>query len=530
MLAVPLAIHQPSRQVAVVAALLATMALCWVLLIPPGAGPDEASHLVRAGAVARGVSATNDSSITTLDLYLLPDTYTLPDAGCHAFNSFQPVTCAEAPVSGGTDVLLASRGEAYPIWGHIGGGLASRLPGLRPVWWARLAGAAIPIGIVAWSLAILGRRRPLGAASLLVGLTPMAWATFAAVNPSAMAIGGAVGLWTGLLYGGRAPTAAASWLTACGWAALALPRRDGLIWACITLVLVLLATDRTAIAWWKSQHAGARALIGAATAATVVWGIASDSRVSRLVALAPLIVVTAELARWAWARWIRTPRARALAIAGGAIVSTFALVGVLRARPGGWDTDLAVRVVGQTGENLIEAIGQLGWLDTPLPWLAIVAWLFALGVLAARSLFNLSGPAIWAAILLGVTIATSWIFELFQGNTSGQYWQGRYSVPLIVGIPMLLAAGSANTQSERAVARLVSGVALIVVNVAAWSAGRRWGVGNDGSLLPWRWDTIHQPVAPIVLLAVLAATSVGLWYTLFSSTENETQPRIASGR
>jgi hypothetical protein len=529
-LAASLANRTESRHVAAVSALIALMAVCWVLLIPPGAGPDEASHLVRAGALARGVSATNDSAISPLDLYLLPDSYTLPDAGCHAFDSFQPVTCAAAPVSDGTEILLASRGDAYPIWGHLAGGLASRLPGMSPIWWARLAGAAIPIGLAAWSLSIMGRRRPVASAALLIGLTPMAWSTFAGVNPSAMAIGGAVGLWTGLLFGGRAPTASASWLTAAGWAALALPRRDGLIWACLTLVLVLLATDRTAIAWWRSHHAGAQMLIGASTGATVVWGVASESRVSRLVALAPLIVVTAELARWGWGRWVRTARDRALALAGAAMVSAVTLVAVLRARPGGWSTDLAVRIVGQTGENMIEAIGLLGWLDTPLPWLAIVAWLFALGILAARSLFNRPGPAIWATVLLATTILTSWIFELYQGNTSGQYWQGRYSVPLIIGIPMLLAVGSSNTHVERNIARLAAGIALTVLNIAAWAAARRWGVGNDGSLLPWRWDTIHQPVAPIVLLVVLAGASACLWLLLYSSADNETQPRIASAR
>ena len=40
--------------------------------------------------------------------------------------------------------------------------------------------------------------------------------------------------------------------------------------------------------------------------------------------------------------------------------------------------------------------------------------------------------------LLLSAVATSWLFELFQGNTTGTYWQGRYSLPLLVGVPLLL--------------------------------------------------------------------------------------------
>ena len=59
------------------------------------------------------------------------------------------------------------------------------------------------------------------------------------------------------------------------------------------------------------------------------------------------------------------------------------------------------------------------------------------------------------------------------------------------------------------------GIALVVLNVAAWAAARRWGVGNDGSMMPWDWDTIHSPVPPIAVLAALAALSGGLAVTLW---------------
>ena len=158
----------------------------------------------------------------------------------------------------------------------------------------------------------------------------------------------------------------AAWLTAFGWAALALPRRDGLIWACVALVVALGHGGRTAAEWWRSLGVGPRIVVAASTVdhrgmgrhqrleslpvrrrrpadrrrrrggALDVAG-AGDDRAARLVMLA------------AWRRSAAPPSAV-----------------VLTRRPGGWDSDLATRIVGETGYNFIEAIGRLGWLDVPL--------------------------------------------------------------------------------------------------------------------------------------------------------------------
>ena len=81
--------------------------------------------------------------------------------------------------------------------------------------------AAIPIVLVAGfpdraATSPIGR----GVASALLGLTPIAWFTFGFVSPSAVAIGGGLALWTGLLfYRPWATSLATTWLTVGGWAA-----------------------------------------------------------------------------------------------------------------------------------------------------------------------------------------------------------------------------------------------------------------------------------------------------------------------
>src|SRR5690606_3889383 len=122
-------------------------------------------------------------------------------------------------------------------------------------------------------------------------------------------------------------------------------------------------------------------------------------------ALAPLLVVPAEAVRVRWSRAAgraaRLGLATAVAVAGG-VAAPF----VLATRPGGLDWNHTARVIGESGNNLVEAIGVLGWLDVVLPWIAVAAWAAVLGVLVAVSLLDSGRPAAMAAALLAVALAT----------------------------------------------------------------------------------------------------------------------------
>ena len=483
--------------------------LCWLLLMPPGSGPDEPGHLIRSGAVVR-------MDLDDEGTHVLPDDYRVPEPGCYAFQPTVAAACAMAPDRIGDTVELPTRAGEYPVWGHLLFGAPTVLPLLAPIWWARLAGGVVATLLVGWSLTRSRRLGPAAGAALLLGITPMAWSTFGTVNPSSITIAGAIALWTGLLVAGddehSAGPTAAGWLTAIGWVALVLPRRDGLVWACIALVVALAATSRTVPSWWRSLDRAHQALVVLPTVVTMVWGALSDSRSTQFVVLAPLLIVAT--AAWAWwsSRPAHTPATLWASGIAAVAVGLLATYVVIDTRPDGWDTDFAVGVVMQTDDNLVEAIGVLGWLDTVVPAGAVHLWLLALGMLIAFALVTGAHRfAVWASILAGGTAATSWVLELLQGNTSGTYWQGRYSLPLLVGVPLLLGLGGrARSSGETTVIRGVGGAGLLITNIAAWSAARRFGVGTDGSLLPWRWDTPIQPVPPILLLIVHAAASVWL--------------------
>jgi hypothetical protein len=187
-------------------------------------------------------------------------------------------------------------------------------------------------------------------------------------------------------------------------------------------------------------------------------------------------------------------------------VATATVAVALARRPGGWDWSLARAVVGQTGTHLVEAIGVLGWLDAPLPWLVVVGWIAVVGVLLAGALATEVRSPLTAVGVLVVAVSTSWVFELLQGNATGRYWQGRYSLPLLVGIPIVLAGAVRSRQ----VTRTAVVMALVLLNAALWAAARRWGVGLQGSLRPWDWDTPHTPLPTLIVLVAHALGSVAL--------------------
>lgn len=499
--------------------LLVVIGGCWVVLTPPGAGADEPSHLIRVGAVVNG--DVSGLFVTDLEpeVHELSGRYVTPEPSCyvHAPDPLgTPVDCAAGSDPGDDVVEVTTTADNYPIWGHLIVGIPTLIPVGDAIWSARIAGVLVALGLVAAALTRALRLGRLAGAGILVALTPMAWGTFATVNPSTTSIGGAIAVWIALLIPqGRSGSdrIQTDWLIVAGWAALALPRRDGLIWATLIASIVTLAYGISPLELWRRSSLTQRAAVGVITAVVVVWGVTNESNLSRLVALSPLLLVGVELGRRAWFRFATTPARRLVAVAG---LSAFAVLGALAAikfRPGGYSPSLTGTVISETGRHLTEAIGVLGWLDAPLPWFAIAGTVVLVGILAGASLAGSSRPAIIAGAVLSVAVLTSWAFELQEGSTYGRYWQGRYSLPLLVGVPIVLATSLARSSEPAAGLRLarVAGVgALLIMNVAAWSVARRWGVGLYGSMMPWRWDTLLTPFPTLLVLAVLAVSSAAL--------------------
>lgn len=510
-------------------ALLGVLAVCWVYLTPPGAGADEPSHLVRAGALATGDIA-DEILLRALDPALtphqLPLEYSVPEPACYVHGGpAVPVDCAlgtdARPTDADGNVTLLTTSDNYPIWGHALPAMATALPGDGGIWAARLIGAAAAVALVGTAVLLAGRNASWPAVGVLVAMSPMAWSLVGTVTPSVFATAGAVAVWTALVH--RRP----GWLLAAGWTALVLPRRDGLVWACLIAATVVVVDGRDVLhEIWRERRrlAGPLALLGVGTALALLWDATNVTRMAQLSTLSPGLIAGGYALRRAWDR-LGSPVARAGLVVASTVVGAAAVALSFVARPGGWNRELTWRVMGETRRHLTEAIGVLGWQDVPLPRWSVVAWALLVGVLVVLAVRERAWRALGlAGAALGLAIVTSWVFELQEGCDTGRYWQGRYSLPLLAGVPIALGAA---VRAGRRSAVATGATALFLVNVAAWAATRRWAVGVTGTHRPWKWGAELLPVHPFPLLALHALASVLLVVTLYGS-DTAASPDVAS--
>ena len=96
---------------------------------------------------------------------------------------------------------------------------------------------------------------------------------------------------------------------------------------------------------------------------------------------------------------------------------------------------------------------------------------------------------------------------MLQNNDFGVYWQGRYYLPLLVGIPVLGARLRLDPAAARRLGLAVLVAGLVVANLGLAAMMRRFAGGIAGTLVPWEWDTYGAPVPPVVMLALHLAAS-----------------------
>ena len=365
-----------------VAAVVLT-ACCWIVGNPRSSGPDEPSHMVASAALVRGHRegrVNPDPLAPGTHLFDVPGMVGQPDPGCWAFQPEIPVACANAQPLSTESRELSTLSYNYPPWALILPGLASFVPSAGGyAYLARLLNAAIPVALVAASLLTLVRRRPILAASALLGLTPIAWFTFGFVSPSAVAIGGGLALWTGLLVDRARATA---WLTVAGWAAVMLARRDGPVWAVLIVLACCLLTETRPLQFWQRLDTWARWAVAVIAPLPILTPLLNRDRDSNLlIAFAPVVLIVIELLARRYQRLTSVNARRAL-IGYTSAAAALVAIGLVLSRPGGFRAETLRLVVSNTGEHLRQLVGDLGWLDTAVPSVAVFLFWAIVGGLA----------------------------------------------------------------------------------------------------------------------------------------------------
>jgi predicted membrane protein DUF2142 len=460
-----------------------------ILGTPRNAGPDEPAHIVRGAGIVRGDlfgtqlldwadehggempdAGGTDMAYADLDsdalrVFDVPRWVAQPSEACFAHDPEIPASCATEFETDETGAV--STAGAYPVWAHVLPGLATVIvSGSEALWLARFLHALVPAALIAATLArLVTADRRAAASATLLALTPMVLFLLAVVNPSGLAVAGAIALWVAVDDAFR--TGSSSWLLPVGFAALVLPRDDGLLWAALTIAVLAVVWRRNPLDLLRDAPLATRVAVVGAAVIAAVWAVLSGSE------LVPV---------------------------GG---------------PTG--LPLADTVLATTGRHIREAVGVLGWLDTQIPESAFALWCAGAGVVVMIALVAEQRRRVAGSLLaLALFIVTGWVFEIVQGDTAGLFWQGRYALPMLIGFLVVAALSpGADLRIGSLAVAAPAVIAVVVWNLSFFQQLRRWGVGEFGSIRPWAWDTWGAPFPLLLVMAVHVAGSVGLcWLVL----------------
>jgi hypothetical protein len=454
----------------------------WALATPLYGSPDELAHARKAAATVRGESIGRRTvgPSKAYRTFLLPNVFAQGNPSCFAFQPLQAADCQVIHKDPGQSNLV-STASLYPPLYYAWTGLPSLLTTSTDVlYFMRIMSAAICsffLAIGLWMLRYIPAPRTL-IVGVAAAVTPMVLFLSGMVNPSALEIASAFAVWVGacniLRLGPRTPTwmLAIAVLSAC---VLSLTRTLSPLWLLlIFLVLVIGLGHKQGLQLLKTGR-----------------GIISVACVSGAV-----------LVQSAW-------------------VVGYGLLNVTDQTLGIHSSDSAVLrgAAGEINRLWREMVGVFGWLDTASPTLTYVLWLVLLGSVVGTALLFATRRGTIALWLLGVLIVLLPIgLEYRLAPVQGWTWQGRYTLPLAIGLPILAVAV---VRRRRLFAdglhryRLFVACAAGLANfMSFYWALRRYTVGAASTIWPWYKPKWVPPGGVVPLLVAFAVSLVSFYFVL----------------
>jgi hypothetical protein len=462
------------------AAFFAVTAL-WALSNPLMATVDEPAHVVKAAATVYGAEDISpDGNTTGVGTVELPRLYgqLAHYANCFAFQPNESVACQQ-DLSSDTESLVEVKTSAVnynPLYYALVGWPALLPDGEHTVYAMRLATALLSSALLALTVSVvagLRERRWVGIA-VLTCMTPTFVNLLSAVNPQSVELAGAVLLWVSLLALLHSPDPAALPLRLSGVVAGALfvANARGLGPG---LVVVVLGVCVLSAPWRRT------------------FDLVADRRTWW--ALGASIVACA-----LGTAWILT--ADSLPAGSGQVgIPLFNNV---------------IHTLGITSAYAEQMFVALGWLDFGAPKWLIFLLVAGVGAVVLVGWAAADGRVRFAVALTAAgTFAMPIAAHVVQADKIGFFWQGRYALPIAVGIVLL--SGLAISRRDHELPswlslNLVTALSAIVVvghTVMFYATLHRYSVGFDGGWvldepLPW------LPVPAAVLTLLYAAAWVGV--------------------
>jgi hypothetical protein len=151
--------------------------------------------------------------------------------------------------------------------------------------------------------------------------------------------------------------------------------------------------------------------------------------------------------------------------------------------------DTLFNVFGATGSWIQQMIGIFGFLDTPAPFATFLIWYVVIGflVLLALSSTGRRGTIVLLG-LLAIVIFLPVVIADHEVHRFGMVWQGRYILPMAVGIPIVSAAlidGTGAIDRFRVRISVIFCLGIGVADFAAFlTSQRRYASGLPGPIDP----------------------------------------------
>jgi Predicted membrane protein (DUF2142) len=463
----------------------------WVMVIPAFEDYDEFDHIYRASGVTHGqvvapaVPRPGDPPSTVIaDRRLVEAGY----EECLSLPYTSPERCGVVRDAGRGLVVVISWAAFYNPAYYAVVGWAERVgSGLSAAVATRAFSVLISVAVLAWA-AWLTRSWPKarsGIRGLLLSASPILLFSLAIVAPNGLEMVSGVLWWVGLITLAQArPLPRGLWpaLATAGCLLVTL-RFLGPVWLVLATAVALLWRPREIISALR-RHARQ------ALAAAVAVSIAGAAALAWLVTQRSHVIVS-------------PPLQPGMGLAGGVRHST---------------ADLPSMIV-----QLVSAIP--GRNIAP-PSLLVVAWLLPFVLLLLNVEWRRDPGARRALICL---IATVVIFPVaFQGamfERLAHFWQGRYILPLAVGIPLLAAASGAASPTRLRVNDAVTVIGVTLAQMIALVAALRWYARHS----PLTREGTFPLLPGWVLIALMALGCALLACALLARRRQPEQPASTGG-
>jgi Predicted membrane protein (DUF2142) len=454
----------------------------WATAEPYNATPDEAQHIYRAVGVAYGGLAPADGSTETVPRSLIA-------SYCWVGNATLSAHCGREPGGDSTPAPHPSDAGRYnPVYYLVVGWPLRLWPNWTGVYLARLISVGLIACCLAWALygTIRWSRYRLLAAAVLVATTPMTMHLAGGINPNGLEIAAGTALFAALVplaLDPDSPYRRPLMVQALAAATvLAVLRAFGPLWLLVAFVALFVPTSRAAL---RAATRGRPVRVGlGVVAVAVTFGIA-------------------------WTEFAKT----------GATTSSNLPIKI------SLDHALRIEVLQRAGSYAQEMVGVMSWTDTFMPGWFYLAWYAALGALVVTALFLGGWVERWRlAVLTGAAFGIPIMLDTLEANTYGLVSQGRYTLPIAVGIPILAAfiLGRRGVFDEAQTGRLIRGFAVLLLPLHLFALGYtmiRWQSGFPNwphmmSINPLRgnWHPRVGSAVPLLLgIAGAAALLAACW-------------------